>query len=200
MRALVLVLFLGMLAAGCGGGNGGTGGGNGPRGTGGASKSGQPEQSGAGQPLPQGYTRASAGNITLAHPPGWRQVQPPKGWALALEYHSGGAPVARIGVITAVPHTDDPSVVSATAFAGVQLQAKIQRREPDRPINVPGAGGAIRVDYTYADSGNGLPSRGADISVVYGNKQAVVVRIVGLQNTMSLELADRITRTITVNA
>lgn len=194
VRALILVLSLGVFAAACGGGGNGSGGSGG---SGGASRSAQPGKSG-GQPSPPGYVSVTAGNIALAHPRGWRQVQPPKGWALALEWYTDGAPTARIGVITAVPQTDDASTVAATAFAGAQLNAKIKKRLPDRRIDVPGASGAVRVDYTFADSSNGLSSRGTDVSIVYGDKKAVTVRIAGLENTLSLELADKITRTIAV--
>lgn len=193
MRVLVLALSFGILTAGCAGGSGAKGG----DGDSGGSTSGQ-EEPVSPPPVPQGYTRVAAGNLSLAHPPRWQQAEAPKGWALAMELQRAGAPVARLGVVTSVPQTDDPSAVSAAAFAGVQLGVRVQQRQPDRKIKVPGANGAIRVDYTFADSTNGAVGRGVDISVVYGDRKAATVRITGLRDSLPLELADQITRTIVI--
>lgn len=193
-RVLALSLSFGLLTAGCTGGSGTTGGDNGS----GGSAQGQ-EEPVTPPPVPQGYTRVSAGNLSLAHPPRWQQVDAPKGWALAMELQTAaGSPMARLGVVTSVPQSENPSTVSAAAFAGVQLGVKVQQRQPDREIKIPGANGAVRVDYTFADSTNGAAGRGVDISIVYGERKAATVRITGLRNALPLELADQIARTIVV--
>lgn len=199
-RALIFLLSCVLLAMGCLGGTDRASEDNGSGDPNGPSISRQPGKLETARQPPPGYTSVTAGPLSLAHPSRWQRVQPPTGWTLALQLHSDGAPVARIGVITAVPQSDDPSVVAAIAFAGAQLGAKIQQRNPDRRINVPGANGAIRVDYTFNDPANGKPSHGTDISVVFGGNKAATVRIGGAQDTMSRELADRITRTIAVKA
>lgn len=193
-RTLILAMAVGMLATACGGGGGAgkTGG------SAGGPKPPPPINTTSPPPLPTGYQPLDGGALTVAHPGGWATVQSPKGWSITAEYQRKAVPIARVGVITDVPQSATPDVVATTLFAGLNLASKIEQRQPNRPISVPGSRGALRVDYTYVDRATGNLGRGADISVVYGDRKAAAVRITGLRSTLSLEIIDRIVRTIAV--
>lgn len=191
MRALLLLLSVGTLATGCGGGESGD--------AAGAPPSTAPAQVST-PALPAGYTRVDAGGLSLAYPPGWETAQPPQGWALAMELKQENVPMARLGVITTVPQTDDATTVANTAFAGVQLGTKIEGREPNKTAQVPGATGAIRVDYTYEDRATGNKAQAADLSVVYGERKAATVRITGVRGRLTPEMIDQILRTVIAKA
>jgi hypothetical protein len=189
MRALALVLFFGTLATGCGGSAGDA--------TGDAKASPSPSRAPVTTPPPPaGYTRVVAGGLSLAYPPGWVKVPPPQGWVLAMELRTEDAAVARLGVITAVPQSGDADVVANTAFAGVQLNAAVERREPNKAVQVPGALAAIRVDYTYRDRSTGNEAQAADLSVVVGDRKAATVRITGVRGRLSPAMIDEILRTV----
>lgn len=191
MRALPFLLSLGILATGCGTG-GVSGGAAAPPST-------APAQVST-PALPAGFTRVDAGGLSLAYPPGWEAVQPPQGWALALELKQENVPMARLGVITAVPQTDDAATVANTAFAGVQLGTKIEQRAPNKTAQVPGARAAIQVDYTYEDRGTGNKATAADLSVVYGDRKAATVRITGVSGELTPEMIDQILLTVIAKA
>jgi hypothetical protein len=186
MRVLALLLSVGTFATGCGGGSGGDAA---------ASPSSTPVPVTTPTP-PAGYTRVAAGGVSLAVPPGWVNVQPPQGWALAMELRHGNVATARLGVITAVPQANEPDVVANAAFAGVQLSAAIEQRQPNRPVQVPGSTGALRVDYTYQDRSTGNHAQAADLSVVFGSGKAATVRIIGVSGQLPATTIDQILSTV----
>jgi hypothetical protein len=199
--ALCCALCLGGLGTGCGGGSkDGDGARGGDAGRSSAASPAATPVSPA--PVPAGWTRVNARvgsyNVSLAHPPGWRAVQPPKGWANAVQWGRQGASIARLGVITGVPQANDTKVVAAAVFTAVQLGAKVQRRTPNRPARVPGAASALRVDYVYEDRTRGNQAHGADMSIALGGGRAVAVRVVGLRDRLPLATVDQVLRTITV--
>lgn len=199
-RTLVVAVSLAVLAGACGGdGGAGKAGANGGGAAGGSRvPTPQPINTDPPPPLPSGYVKLDGGGVTVAHPPGWSNVKSPKGWSATSELRRRGVTYARVGVITDVPQADTPDVVSATLFAGLHLVTKIEQRQPNRPVSIPGSRGGIRVDYTYVDRATGNRGRGTDISVVYGDRKAAAIRITGLRNRLSLEVIDQIVRTIAV--
>jgi hypothetical protein len=202
VSVLGLLCVFGLLTVACGGGGGaGKGNDNGPAGGGrdGAAAGG----GSAGATVPAGYTPGRAGRISVAAPPGWRPATTPKGWTLAFDLRAGKRTVAQLGVISDVPQVDSVRLVAAGAFAGVQIHAAEVRRAGDRELRVPGAGSALRVDYTYVNvaggEATGEAARGADVSVVYGARRAATVRITGLQRDLTPQLVDQIVQTIAVS-
>ncbi|MFI0351611.1 hypothetical protein [Actinomadura sp. 9N407] len=179
-RAAAAALLAGALLAGCGGGAD-------PKGA--ASST---------PPVPAGFTQASAGELTFAYPSGWKAGAPPDGWAYLAEAPAAGSAAARVGVIKEVPQVPEPKVVIAGASTALRLNATGYDRGPNRPMRIPGATKAIRVDYTYKTGKAGQDAaRGTDIAVVYG-KSAAIIRIAGLQSDLPTDLADRIAGTVAV--
>jgi hypothetical protein len=197
---LTLLCVFGLLAVACGGAggegknNGATGGGGGGNVPGGPTRA----------AVPAGYTPVSAGQVSIAYPPGWRRAPLPKGWTLALELRAGNVTVARLGVITNVPQVDNVKLVSIGAFAAIQIAATDAQRGRDRELRIPGATSALRVDYTYLNVANGgasrEPARGTDVSVVYGDTKAATIRIAGLQRELTPQIIDQIVGAIAVTS
>lgn len=159
-----------------------------------------------------GFTRTDAGKIVFEHPSAWQRGPTPKGWAVAVVEQPGQYPVARAGVLTKVPKISDPEALVTSVF--VQLRANLSnlRRGPIRQVSVPGARGAARLDYTYAEQSgdsasstpsadapqDGLNARGTDVGVVLADRQSVVVRIAGLRSKLPDATVERIVRSIAV--
>jgi hypothetical protein len=177
IAALTAALLTGALLGGCGGGEDETG------------------AAPPAPPVPAGFTQASAGGLTFAYPSGWKTGAPPAGWAYLVEAHTADSAVVRAGVITKVPQVTEPKVVIAGASAALRLNATGYDRGPNRPVRIPGATKALRVDYTYKTGQKA--ARGTDIAVVYG-KSAAIIRIAGLQSDLPPALADRIAGTVAV--
>ncbi|MGI5167427.1 hypothetical protein ACQEU3_24070 [Spirillospora sp. CA-253888] len=179
--AALALLLAAASAAGCGGGD------DGPR------AGGAPPASPA--PVPAGFTPVRAGQTVLAHPAGWAAATPPQGWTVMAELRAPGEVTARAGVLGEVPQTADPEIVIAASATALQLGVRGFDRGPGRPLKVPGAARALRVDYTYDD---GTPARGTDVAVISPAGSAVVVRVVGTQSGLSPAVVDQIVRTIAV--
>lgn len=197
-----LGLALCLLVTGVTGCTGGAKGSDGTKGGAPSSAASPPPAPAAPPPVPPGWTRAqaklNATSISVATPPGWREAASPKGWAMTMQWERDGKAIARLGVITEVPQADDAKVVAAGVFTGVQVGAKVERRTPNRPVRVPGAASALRVDYEYTDRANGNEARGGDVSIALGQRKAVAVRVVGIQDRLPLTTIDQILRTIAV--
>ncbi|WP_433327520.1 hypothetical protein [Spirillospora sp. CA-294931] len=186
VTGMCLALVAGAFAAGCSDDSGGEG------------EAKASPSSVATPAVPPGFTRVTAGRISLAHPPGWVKAPPPQGWSLAMELKQGDVPMIRVGVITSVPQASQADVVATASFAGIQLGSKIENREPNKAVQVPGANGAIRVNYRYEDRSTGNKAQAADLSVVYGDKKAVTVRVTGVQDARLPQVIDQILGTLMV--
>ncbi|MEW2352533.1 hypothetical protein [Spirillospora sp. NPDC029432] len=174
-----------LLAAGCGGGG-----------------SGERPAAADPPPVPAGYTPVRAGKVVLAHPNGWTGVaQPPQGWLFGAELRAGETVEAQVAVIGKVPQVPVARLVADAASTGAEFNGAEVRRGGNRPVEIPGARDAVRVDYTYATAA-GRPSDhlATDVSVVYGTGSAVVVRIAGLRSRLTPAMVDQVVRTIAIRA
>lgn len=133
--------------------------------------------------VPPGFSRTTAGPVTFAHPAGWRPSTPPVGASVVVQQAQQKVVYAQAAVLTKVPQVADPEIVGDDAFAGVQLNARDVNRGPFRPLTVPGATKAVRLDYTF-QAPAGDVARGTDVSVVYAGQKAFVLRVSGLRTAL----------------
>ncbi|GAA3944212.1 hypothetical protein GCM10023085_27770 [Actinomadura viridis] len=185
LAAVLAVLAAGVLAAGCGGG--------------GSPEKAKETKAAGPPPVPSGFIQARAGRVAFAHPAGWKPVeQTPQGWSYAVE-EDGEDGGTRAGVITKVPQVPMARLVADTVTIGVEVNAVGVRRGAGRKVSVPGAGDAVRVDYTYSlEEGAAADRRATDVSVVYGTESAVVVRIAGEQARLAPDQVEQIVRSIAI--
>lgn len=167
-----------------------------------------PPPSGVSKPKapPQGFTQATGGPVSLSHPRAWRPLgaQRPQGWALGVAQETATSVDIQLGVITkGLPKAPEPAPVAMASTTALQMNTHDFQNGPNRDVKIPGAKGAIRVDYTFTSAGGdepGFPSRGTDVAVVSASGQVAVVRVLGLQSELSPALVERIVGTIAVVA
>lgn len=154
--------------------------------------------------VPPGFTPAAAGAVTLAHPAAWKAAKPSEGWSYLAELTAQGNVEARVGVITDVPQIPNAKLVAESAITVVQMNVSQVQRGPAQKIDIAGADEAFRIDYSYpnpqasAGTAADAPIKAVDIGLTIADREAAVVRLTGLQSTLTPALVDQIVRSVAV--
>jgi len=177
---MVAVLACGLALTGCGGGTD------------------EPSPSPSHAAVPRGFTRTTAGPVSFAYPAGWRPARPPAGASMVVRRVYNRVVYAQVSVLTKVMQVDDPEIIGQDAYAAVPVTAVNASRGPFRPVTVPGARKAVRLDYTFQSTTNEAAAHGTDITVVYGGHKALVLRVSGLRSTLSGATVEQIVRSVEI--
>lgn len=148
--------------------------------------------------VPRGFTRTTAGPVSFAYPAGWRRGTAPPGSSAVLQRAQGRVVYAQASVLTKVPQVADPEIVGTDAYSAVLVNATNVNRGPFRPIKVSGAMKAVRLDYTFQSTGSQAAARGTDVSVVYGGRKALVLRVSGLRTALPDATVEQIVRSVEI--
>lgn len=153
---------------------------------------------------PQGFQRASAGEVSFVYPETWREVTQEgdnSGVPFAAELRRDGRVVAQVGVLDDV--TDKPDVVLAahTAIATMQVSRADFHVKGLDVVEVDGADDARRLNYTYSineKGGNVTPARGIDVAALGPNQTPVVVRVNWLTGRVTAGTVEQIVTSVSV--
>lgn len=155
--------------------------------------------------MPDDFTRATTKLISFGYPGSWQKLPDnayPEGYSAAFGQASG-ARAAEVAVYTKLPESDGARAVVEGFNAKLQFTRGFERVE-QRSVEVPDAGDAWRLDYTYRAEGGadgateGQRLEGTDVAVVGEGGAAVLVRITRDPNALSDELVDEIVGSIAV--
>ncbi|MEV5568463.1 hypothetical protein AB0L06_00315 [Spirillospora sp. NPDC052269] len=147
---------------------------------------------------PKDYVRGDAHVLSVAYPKEW-QAGPDKRVALSRQAPDQSA---FLEVVKDLSATADAGQLATLAEMGPQLQTKGYRRTSQKKVDLAGAKGAERVDFTF-DGFRGaanLPGQGVYVAVLGGGGHAHLVRITFQRGRLSDGTLSDIVASIKVGA